>query len=309
MSDSAALARGANVRLNGILIGRVDAVDLSGESDIRRVVRVTMKVEASYLPQIPVDSIAAISAESVLASKFINIRRGSSPNFVKEGGELQSKDTSEFDEVVASAYGVMNALRTMLRRIDKIVGMVEAGEGTVGKLIKDPALYDNLNGTVAEARKITAAVNSGKGTLGKLLYEDAVHEEVRSSIARLDSLLDGLQQGQGTAGRLLKDHALYEEIRQTNAELKKVVADLNAGNGTAGKLLKDEELHRQIASTIEKLDSTLEKVNTGQGTLGQLLVNPQLYESLNGASREVNDLLKDFRANPKKFLSIRLSLF
>ena len=48
---------------------------------------------------------------------------------------------------------------------------------------------------------------------------------------------------------------------------------------------------------------------TFQGTLGQLLVNPQLYDSLNGATREFQSLAKDMRANPKKFLTIRLSLF
>ena len=47
----------------------------------------------------------------------------------------------------------------------------------------------------------------------------------------------------------------------------------------------------------------------GQGTLGQLLVNPQLYESLDGTTREMQGLFKDFRANPKKFLRIKLGIF
>ena len=93
------------------------------------------------------------------------------------------------------------------------------------------------------------------------------------------------------------------------AELRRLIEDLNAGKGTAGKLLKDDELHSQIQSTIAKLETTLDKINTGQGTLGQLLVNPSLYESLNGASQEMQGLMKDFRANPKKFLRIKLGLF
>jgi phospholipid/cholesterol/gamma-HCH transport system substrate-binding protein len=40
-----------------------------------------------------------------------------------------------------------------------------------------------------------------------------------------------------------------------------------------------------------------------------LLVNPSLYDNLNGATRELNGLMKDFRANPKKFLHIKLGLF
>ena len=58
-----------------------------------------------------------------------------------------------------------------------------------------------------------------------------------------------------------------------------------------------------------KVDLLLDKINAGQGTIGQLLVNPQLYDSVNGATRELNGLLKDFRANPKKFLYIKLGLF
>jgi phospholipid/cholesterol/gamma-HCH transport system substrate-binding protein len=40
-----------------------------------------------------------------------------------------------------------------------------------------------------------------------------------------------------------------------------------------------------------------------------LMVNPELYDSLNGTTRELNGLLKDFRANPKKFLRIKLAVF
>ncbi len=50
-------------------------------------------------------------------------------------------------------------------------------------------------------------------------------------------------------------------------------------------------------------------MNAGQGTIGQLLVNPQLYDNLNGSTREMHGLMKDFRANPKKFLRIKLRLF
>ena len=55
--------------------------------------------------------------------------------------------------------------------------------------------------------------------------------------------------------------------------------------------------------------TTIDKINSGQGTVGQFMVNPQLYDSLNGATREFQSLAKDIRANPKKFLTIRLVLF
>ena len=60
---------------------------------------------------------------------------------------------------------------------------------------------------------------------------------------------------------------------------------------------------------VGQFDTRAGKINAGEGTLGQLLVNPQLYESLNGTSRAVETFMKDFRANPKKFLTIQLKLF
>jgi len=60
---------------------------------------------------------------------------------------------------------------------------------------------------------------------------------------------------------------------------------------------------------MTRLDNVLDKVNSGEGTLGQLLLNPALYESMDGTMREVQGMMKDFRANPKKFLTIQLKLF
>ena len=54
---------------------------------------------------------------------------------------------------------------------------------------------------------------------------------------------------------------------------------------------------------MARLDTMLDKINSGQGTIGQLLKNPSLYETLDGTTREMHGLLKDFRANPKKFLT------
>src|SRR5579872_1798749 len=55
MDDSAAIVEGAPVRLNGILIGQVTKVALSGETDPRRVVRITLDVQQNFFPSIPAD--------------------------------------------------------------------------------------------------------------------------------------------------------------------------------------------------------------------------------------------------------------
>ena len=73
-----------------------------------------------------------------------------------------------------------------------------------------------------------------------------------------------------------------------------------------------EQVRKPVHSVnlvVAKVNATVDKLNSGQGTIGQLVVNPQLYESMNGATRELQGLIKDMHANPKKFLRIKLALF
>lgn len=309
MDDAAAVAVGAPVRINGINAGRVDKVALSGLRETGKIIRVDMLVEEKMLKDIPVDSVATVSAENLLGSKFINIKRGDSTRAVKAGDTVPSRESKEIFEVMDSFFPLLASAQGILRRIDAIVAAVEAGQGSIGKILVDEELYNRANALLNEFQKSAAAINSGKGTMGRLLYDDDLYQEVRAPIQRMDRMLARLESGEGTAGKLLRDPAVYNEIQRNLLEMRRVIEDLNAGKGTAGKLLKSDETHKQITALLAKMDMTMEKLNTGQGTLGQLLINPQLYQSLDGATREMNGLLKDFRANPKKFLRIKLALF
>ncbi|MEO7143257.1 MAG: MlaD family protein [Bryobacteraceae bacterium] len=309
MEDSAALAEGSPVRLNGILVGKVEKIALSGSKEPKRLVRLDMKIDEKFIKSIPSDSVASIGAENLLGTKYINIKSGKSTATVKPGQELASLDTADFEALVQQGYPLLTSLQDILTKVNAIVGQVEVGKGSIGKLLVDEELYDRLLSITNEAQKITEALNSGKGTAGKLIYDDQLYNDVRGSIARLDTLMDGLQQGQGTAGKLLKDPALYDDVRQTIGQVRTLLADLNAGKGTVGKLLKSDDLNNRIQATIARLDKTIDRVNSGEGTIGQLLVNPALYDSMNGATKELHGLLQDFRRDPKKFLRIKLSLF
>jgi phospholipid/cholesterol/gamma-HCH transport system substrate-binding protein len=309
LDDSAAIAEGAPVRLNGITAGKVAAVNLSGSNEPNRIVRITMEVNNEFLPLIPVDSMAGIAAENLLGTKYINIKKGRSQTAVKQGAELKSLDTREFDEVVQQGYSALTSLDGILKKLDGILTAVQVGQGTIGKLLSDEELYRRLVAIASETQKVIATFNSDQGTLGKLMHDDRLYEDVRGTATRINTLMDDLQQGQGTAGKLLKDPALYDDARSTIGDLRKLLAGIDQGQGTVGKLLKSDDLHNQLQASMGRLDALLDKVNSGQGTIGQLLVNPALYESLDGTTREMNGLLKDFRSNPKKFLRIKLAIF
>lgn len=309
LDDSAAIAVSAPVRLNGITVGRVENIGLSGSSEPNRIVRVTLEVENKYLTSIPVDSQAAIAAENLLGTKYINIKKGRSLETVQPGAEIKSLDTREFDDVVQQGYSTLASLNGIFKKLDGILDAVQVGKGTIGKLLSDDELYKKVIGIVDETHRVIAALDSQEGTLGKLMHDDSLYTDLRGTLARVNTLTDGLQQGDGTLGKLLKDPALYNDTRATIADVRQLLAGLNEGKGTAGKLLKSEELHDQLKASMGRLDTLLDKINSGQGTIGQLLVNPSLYQNLDSTTREINGLMKDFRANPKKFLRIKLAIF
>ncbi len=309
MDDASGMAEGTPVRLNGFTVGSLDKVELTKSAEPKRSVEFIMKVQEKFLRQIPVDSVAGISAANLLGDKFLNIVKGRDGQTVKDGAEIKSLQAQDIPELMAQSANLLQTFQTIVNRLDSLLAGVEQGKGNIGKLLKDEELYNRLNGIASEGQSLLADVRNGKGTISKLIYDDALYQELRSPIKRVDALLADLQAGNGSAGKLLKDPALYDEAKASLGEIRALLAGINAGKGTAGKLLKDDALHQRLEELVAKFNGTIDKINAGQGTLGQILVNPGLYDSLTGATREFQSLAKDMRANPKKFLTIRLALF
>jgi phospholipid/cholesterol/gamma-HCH transport system substrate-binding protein len=309
MQDAAGLADGTSVRLNGFTIGYLDHVELTNSRNPDKAVKFDMRVKPQYLRDIPVDSVVEISAANLLGDKFLNITRGKSTKTVKPGETLPSLQGQDIPELMAQSANLLQSFQTIVNRVDNLLAGVEAGKGNIGLLLKDRELYDRMNGIASEGQKLLADVRNGNGTISKLIYSDQLYNDIRSPLQRIDAMMADLQAGQGTAGKLLKDPALFNDAQQTLAEIRGMVTDLNAGKGTAGKLLKDEALYHRLDTLIAKFNSTIDKIDSGQGTIGQLMVNPALYDSMNSMTHELQGLVKDIRANPKKFLTLRLALF
>ena len=309
MEDAGGIADGSLVRLNGITVGYLDQLQLTNSHEAKRTVEFDMMVKDKYFHDIPVDSLVGISAANLLGDKFLNITKGRSAQTVHPNAELLSAQTQDIPELMASMANLLQSFQGIINRVDNLLAGVEQGKGNIGKLLKDEQLYDRLNGIASEGQKLLADIRTGHGTFSKLIYDDSLYNEVQAPLKRIDAMLADLQAGRGSAGKLLKDPVLYDELHQTVTEIRGLVAGINAGKGTAGKLLKDEQLYGRVNELLARLTTTVDKINGGQGTLGQLIANPALYDSLTGATREFQSLAKDMRANPKKFLTIRLTLF
>lgn len=309
MDDASGVSDGTAVRLNGIQVGYLDTLRLTGSRDPNRAVEFDMMIQPPFISQIPVDSVVGIGAANLLGDKFLDITKGQGAEHVRAGAELKSLQSQDIPELMKQMATLLNTFQTSVNRVDNLLAGVEAGKGNLGKLLKDEDLYNTINAITQEGRKLLTDIRTGNGTLSKLIYDPTLYQQVQEPLKRIDAILAGIQSGQGTAGKLLSDPALFDEAKQTVADLDKLLTGINNGQGTVGKAMTDQELYTQAVALVNRLGGTLDKISAGQGTVGQLLVNPQLYDTLNSTTVELQGLVKDIRANPKKFLTLRLAIF
>lgn len=308
--DAGGIKSGAPVRLAGIDVGSVRRVQISGVPESAKAVEIVMEVVRTFQPEIRTDSEAFLAAEGLLGERYINISKGTpkAPP-ISPGDTVPFHATAEFSELVGGSRDLLDNLNVLTSRLNSVVGKIESGEGTVGRLLADETLYNRIDTTVNELQKFAADLSTGKGSLGLLLSSDELYRHVDATVQKLQDIADQLQNGQGTVAKLIRDPALYNKADQLVSRGTVLVDNINQGRGTIGKLAQDDELYRRLNTAVENLNNLVTSIQNSQGSFGRLLHDPALYDNLNSTSVEVRGLLADFRHNPKKFLTIKFRIF
>ena len=130
MDDASGMAEGTPVRLNGFTIGSLDRIELTRSTEPKRSVEFIMKVQEKFLQQIPVDSVAGISAANLLGDKFINITKGRAAQTVKDGAELKSLQAQDIPELMAQSANLLQTFQTIVNRLDALLAGVERARAT-----------------------------------------------------------------------------------------------------------------------------------------------------------------------------------
>jgi len=307
--DASGLRQGAPVRLSGVDIGNVKTIRVVPDRPLTPV-EVTMKVNEKFHFFLRKDSTTIMSTAGVLGESYINIDSSHATGAeAKDGDELRSKDQPGYDDVIRAANSSLQNIDIVLKRMDRIIAFVESGQGSIGKLIYDPSLYNKVNATVAEFQTLVSDISNGNGSLGKLIEDDDLYNRANATIDKINGMIDDVNAGNGTVGKLLKDPALYNNANQTITNVKQLTDDINAGKGALGKLAKDQEFANKLQNTMNRLSDMMDRLNAGEGSAGKFLRDPAMYDNTNKLLTDSQDLVKAIRQNPKKYLTIHLKLF
>jgi len=307
--NAGGLRIGAPVRLQGVDIGNVVGVRIV-PGHPQTPVECMMKVSTKYGFNLRKDSVASLATAGVLGEVYIDVDSSAAKGpQAQDGDTLAVHETPDIQDVVRASQGTLQNMDALLKRLDRILAFVESGQGSIGKLIYDPTLYNRFADTVSEFQGVVDEVRNGKGSIGKLIATDEAYNKLMASLDKVDLMIDDLQQGKGTAGKLLKDEALYNNLNQTTANVRKLTEDINAGKGAIGKLATDEELAKKLDTVITKLAALTTDLQAGEGTAGKLFKDPSLYNNSDQMLIETRQLVKSIRENPKKYLTFKVKVF
>jgi len=182
-------------------------------------------------------------------------------------------------------------------RIEEIGSEVKKGEGTLGKLITDEAIYDEARKTVETAKEAVETVKNAA-------------ESAKKTVDTLKDVSERIERGEGTLGKLINDESLYQEAKETIQSVKGIAEKVEKGEGTLGKLINDESLYQEAKETIQSAKGIAEKVEKGEGTLGKLLSDDTLMKETEKTMKKVQKAAEGIEEQtPISILSTILGLF
>ena len=314
LPEVSGLSTGAPVRLDGVDIGNVEAIKLvprvpGQKPDRMRNIEVVMRIDRSYQKDILTDSTASLVTEGLLGNRYVTIVRGYTGVPVKDGEAVTGTEEKAIKEVVERSADVLANLKALSEEIQDMLADVRAGKGNLGKLLTDEQAYNRLNSILGKADQIVGNVQSGQGTLGKLLMTDELYAKVDKGVDNANAIISDVRSQKGTIGKLLYDPSLYDQAKAALENGNTIMGDIRAGKGTLGKLATDETLYNKLRDTSSNLSEATSKLNKSDNTAGKLFTDPQLYDNLTALSKDMREFIIEFRKNPKKYLTIKVSFF
>jgi phospholipid/cholesterol/gamma-HCH transport system substrate-binding protein len=262
LKEANGLREGGTVTLAGQLAGTVKKIEfLPVDADTNRNLKITLAVDQSVQNQIRRDSKAQIRTMGLLGDKIFDITPGTPHAAVLHSGDtIAVAPALDYEQVLAQAAGAVGDVVELTKDMRQLTSGIVRGEGTLGQLITNRQLYDQLTGTLSRTNTMLVRLQNPNGTVGRLLDDPTLYTQITGMIASTDSLLRSVNSTQGTLGRMLRDTVLYGNLVRMSTGADSLMRMLTSGTGTASKLLTDQTLYDQLNKLVTDLNAVLADV-------------------------------------------------
>jgi phospholipid/cholesterol/gamma-HCH transport system substrate-binding protein len=225
--DVAGLQPGNNVRLSGINVGTVDNIMIVTDTSVR----VEILIDESTRKFIKKDAIAGIGSEGLMGNKTIIMYPGTGGKKEIENNDIiQTVPPLGVDDFMISLSKTIDNTTNITNDLSKITENIHSGKGTIGRLLMDQSMSQNVDSTFTNLKDGSAGF---KILMDKANDIDEILTSLKKTIDNTTSITnnvskitDSIHSGKGTIGMLLMDSTMRHNIDSTVVNLKESSAEL-----------------------------------------------------------------------------------
>jgi len=183
-------------------------------------------------------------------------------------------------------------LKNMAVSGDTLVGSVEDDMLVAVTKALGP-LEDKVNSTLATLDVLLLSVTE--------LLDQKTRTNLQSAISNLNTTMVSLSGASSTLDGLLKENT--EKLDRTFTNLDEMAVSFNTFSDSLATL-ETGRLFSEFQSVVSRFNTIATGLENGDGSMGKLLKDEQLYENLEGASKQLEALLKDVKLNPNRYIHV-----
>lgn len=251
-NDVSGLKKGNNVWFSGVKVGTIKNITFTGPGQVD----VVMSVDASTQQYIHRNAGVRISSDGFIGNKIIVIDGGSpQAPIVQDGDVLQSEKLLSTDDIMKTLQQNNQNLLAITTDFKSLSHQILAGKGTVGALLADSTMGNQLKQTMRNLQAATQnaanmssqlnsfsnKMNTKGGFADNLLTDTITFNRIRASVSRLKEAADN--------ATILTDN------------LNKASNKLNTTDNALGVLLNDPKAAVKVQSTLNYLQQSSIKLN------------------------------------------------
>ena len=250
------------VLINGYQIGRVAKLQLEPGGTILA----TLSINSKY--DIPENSIARLVGTDLLGSKAIVMSLGNSKKMAEDGYTLNANVEK----------GLMEQVQPVQKKAELIIGKMDSILSSVNSIL-NPNFQKNVD----------KSFNSIAGTLASLeTTSKKVDGLVGSESARIEAIFKNVE-------------GITANLNNNNQKISDILTNINTVTDKFAAANFKQTLDN-ANNAIADLQSVISGIKDGKGSLGLLLNDDKMYQNLNNASKNLDELMIDLKANPKRYV-------
>lgn len=235
---------GNNVRFSGINVGTVRNIEMINDSTIC----VNMALEETILQHIKTNSVAMIGSDGLVGSMVVNIFPGKGASAKLQPGDTLGSSTKVSTADMMSTLSVTNQNAAELsKQLLEITSTINEGKGTLGLLVHDEEMGEDLKATVSNLKSastdVSKVVNEVQKVITAINYEESlIHVLVKDSIAagQFRNIMRNLEKSSN-------------DINVVISNLNEVILEVKNGEGALNYMVNDTVFVNDINETVENI--------------------------------------------------------